>query len=785
MLLPGRGAAPAPSPAVQAGSVPVSRLLLAVAALTGMSSFMYEIGWIRMLALVLGSSTHAFELMLSAFILGLAFGGLWVRRRIDAASDTLRLLGLVQVIMGLAALATLPVYLSSFQFMQFAVQSLARTAGGYLAFNVVSHGICLAVMFPAAFCAGMTLPLITASLLRAGGGERAIGQVYAANTAGAILGVVVAVHLGLPLLGLKGLIIAGAVVDLALGLALLGVRPARWRWPYAAAALSIAALCLAVFGVRLDPLHLASGVYRSHTLLRAGSGEEVKIQLDGKTTTVSVTGGKELLALRTNGKSEGAIRIDGGAPTNDEITMTLTGALPLLLAPDARRIANIGFGTGLTTHVLLASDGVETVDTVEIEPAVARAGALLRPFNERALADPRSRLHFDDAKTYFSARQVRYDVIVSEPSNPWVSGVASLFSFEFYRDVRRYLRDGGLLVQWINVYETTPELVATVMTALDANFSDYELWTSNAGDLIVVAVHNGTMPPPDARALANPRLRAELERFNIRSLDDLLLHRIARRAALRPYFAAFGVPVNSDFYPVLDQHAAQARFLGRQADDLTRLLEVGLPLLDLFDRPRARQPDPARLSPGERPWLNRSRHAVQAHAAGAYLLSGKLGELAPLPAASSGDFVLLRAALVDCRVTVPPPVMRRILMDVAWFANQHLAPAERDAVWRVFARSPCSSRLTEMERQWLRLHSAIAAESAAEVVQAAQRILEADAGLPQELTAYAVAAHMTGLLLAGRGNEAMKSFLKHRERLIGASVWQPVFRFLVAQTGRN
>jgi hypothetical protein len=98
--------------------------------------------------------------------------------------------------MGIAALATLPVYLSSFRFMQLATQSLARTEGGYFVYNAVSHGICLAVMFPAAFCAGMTLPLITASLLRRGAGERAIGQVYAANTAGAIAGVLAAVHLG-------------------------------------------------------------------------------------------------------------------------------------------------------------------------------------------------------------------------------------------------------------------------------------------------------------------------------------------------------------------------------------------------------------------------------------------------------------------------------------------------------------------------------------------------------------------------------------------------------------
>ena len=784
LLLPRKaGDATAPAAAVrQENSVPISRLLLAVAALTGMSSFMYEIGWIRMLVLVLGSSTHAFELMLSAFILGLAFGGLWVRRRIDTAKDTLRLLGIVQLAMGIAALATLPVYVASFQFMQLTMQSLARTAGGYLALNVVSHGICLAVMFPAAFCAGMTLPLITASLLRAGTGERAIGQVYAANTAGAIAGVLAAVHLGLPLLGLKGLIIAGAAIDLALGAVLLGAGPGGVRrYAGAAAALSALALLIALLGVRLDPLHMASGVYRSNVLLRPGGGEEVRLHLDGKTASVSITGGRELLALRTNGKSEGAIRVDGAGPTHDEITMTLSGALPLFLAPEARRIANIGFGTGITTHVLLASDTVEAVDTIEIEPAVATAAAELRPYNARALDDPRSKLHFDDAKTYFSARQMRYDVIVSEPSNPWVSGVASLFSSEFYRDVRRHLRDGGLLVQWVNVYELSPVLLATIVRALEANFSDYEIWMPNAGDLLVVAAHNGAVPPPDARAFQSARLRADLERFHIRNLDDLLLHRVGSRAALGPYFAAFGAPANSDFYPVLDLNAAQARFLHRPADEeVPRLLEAGIPLLELFDRARARQPDPARLSPGERPWLNRGGYAAQARSVGAYLVSGSAADLERVPATAAGDLVLLRSALADCRLRIPDATLHRVLLDAAWLVNQYLGPAERSAVWRVLGASPCRGRLTEAGQQWLRLHIAVGARNAGEIAQAAGWILERDAGLSPDLVAYALAAHMTGLLLLERDRDAMQSIVRHGPRVGSAASWQPIFRFLVA-----
>jgi predicted membrane-bound spermidine synthase len=145
-------------------------LFLGVALLTGAASFIYEIGWIRMLSLVLGSSTHSFELMLSAFILGLACGGYWVRRRIDSIGDPVRFLGIVQVAMGLLALATLPLYGQMFGLMRAVMNGLAKTDAGYTLFLLSSHGIALAIMFPATFCAGMTLPLLTFTLL--GHGEK-------------------------------------------------------------------------------------------------------------------------------------------------------------------------------------------------------------------------------------------------------------------------------------------------------------------------------------------------------------------------------------------------------------------------------------------------------------------------------------------------------------------------------------------------------------------------------------------------------------------------------------
>jgi predicted membrane-bound spermidine synthase len=145
-------------------------LLVMVAFFTGLASFIYEIVWVRMLSLVLGASTNSFELMLATFIFGLALGGLAVRKHIDALSEPARLLAPVQILMGLAALATLPVYDWTFTLMETLMKGLARTDTGYVFFNLSGAFIASLVMLPATICAGMTLPLITAALLRRGRG---------------------------------------------------------------------------------------------------------------------------------------------------------------------------------------------------------------------------------------------------------------------------------------------------------------------------------------------------------------------------------------------------------------------------------------------------------------------------------------------------------------------------------------------------------------------------------------------------------------------------------------
>jgi spermidine synthase len=374
---------------------------------------------------------------------------------------------------------------------------------------------------------------------------------------------------------------------------------------------------------------------------------------------------------------------------------------------------------------------------------------------------------------------------VSEPSNPWVSGVSGLFSIEFYSQVRHHLHDGGLLVQWVHVYEMTPALVATIVTALAANFDDYELWMANHGDMLVVAAHKGKVPPIDARAFDNPHMRSQLERFNIRNQDDLLQHRVAGRAALGPYYAAFGVRPNSDFAPILDLNATFARFLRQQVDDVPALMEAGLPILAMFDGRQVRlRSDPSRLSipDGQQPYLRRTELARQARQASTYLRGAAPVELERLPAALTAQIVLLRGALVRCTLEPVPEAIDRALGEVAQLINSHLSQAERQAVWKLVTGSPCRARLKTETRRWLALHTAVAAENGKLIAHAAEALLAEPGDMIPELIPYTVAAHMSGLLLEGEPQAALQSFQKHRASLQGGPAWEPVFRFLVGQT---
>jgi predicted membrane-bound spermidine synthase len=758
------------------GSTPteprIVRLFLAGAFVTGLASFVYEIVWIRMLSLVLGTSFHAFELMLSAFITGLALGGYWIRRRIDRIADPVRYAGLVQLAMGLAALATVFVYHWSFDAMAWALAVLQRSAPAYPMFNLFSHALAFAVMLPATFCAGMTLPLFTVVLLRGGRGERAIGQVYAANTLGAIAGVLVTVHVLLPATGLKLALVLGAATDMLLGAVMLRYSQAVFRRAHAFSALILGMLAAAATARAeiLDSTRLTSGVYRYGRSMSENG--RIVFYSDGKTASVAVNGYTDgTVSILTNGKPDAAIRMDRDQPpTPDEYTMTLVGALPLLVNPGAKTFANIGWGSGMTTQVLVSHSGPREVDSIEIEPAMVAGARAFSPRNSRAYDDPRSRVYFEDAKSYFARHGKRYDVIISEPSNPWVNGVAGLFTKEFYRDTKRYLAPGGVFVQWLHSYELNDRLLGSMLAALGENFADYEVYAANPADLIVVAVAEGRVPRAGPLPENEPAFLQQLARLGIRRAEDVGARRLGAKREIGPQFKALGAPVNSDFRPFVQLEAPRARYEKSSAQAIFALVGAPLPLLEMVGggaRTYLREPTPEfDASP-----------PITAQSAALELERGLSGVAAD-PLRTSSDNV--RTALLTlqrrgalCEATPAKAAIDRL----HWTAEVTLAhlPAERsralwtDPKWLGCGKEPLAPHV----RDRLDLYAAISARDARAMLEHARKLLAEPAQGGDDWGRFLLFTALVGGHVAGERDEANRVWQTYRKALYPSDALPP------------
>lgn len=559
------------------------RLLLLVALGTGTASFIYEITWIRMLSMVLGSSTHAFELMLSAFILGLALGGWWVRKRADHFGNPRLALVVIQIAMGMLAISTLFVYGYAFDAMGYMLKVLQRTSEGHRWFLITSHGLALLVMLPATICAGMTLPLITMILFRGSQGEKAIGKVYAFNTLGSILGVIIAVHLLLPQVGVHGALVIGGGLDVALGLMLLVSAPSQLYHRLGAAASGLGVILVGTIYGAPQPARMASGVFRTGEAVLPDT-HRIMMHRDGKTASVTLLEKEKLRIISTNGKPDGSMQLDSAVAAPDEPTQVLAGGIPLALKPTARRAAVIGFGTGATSQVLLTSPELEHLDIIEIEKAMIELAWV--GFGERIRStkeDPRAHIRIDDAKSFFASHGGLYDIIVSEPSNPWVSGVASLFTDEFYATSRRHLKPDGILLQWVQGYETDMMILASIMKALGKNYSDYAIFLPSNSDMLIVAVPSGKLPPLSDRLYSWTDTKWEMKRLGVRDLGDLRQRVLGTRRILEPLFQASSTPMNSDYFPIVDIHASKQRYLGQSLRDFTGLIVTALPVQEMLD----------------------------------------------------------------------------------------------------------------------------------------------------------------------------------------------------------
>ncbi|MFV2056608.1 MAG: fused MFS/spermidine synthase [Thiohalomonadales bacterium] len=737
------------------------KLLLGVAALTGAASFIYEIVWLRMLSLVLGSSTHAFELMLSAFILGLALGGLWIRSRIERIDNVIKTLAMVQLAMGVLALATLPVYDATFSVMQWLTNSLPKTDSGYFILNVSSQAIAMVVMLPATILAGMTLPLITYTLFNNGHRERSIGAVYSANTVGAIVGIFFATHIGMPALGLKGLLATGAAIDMCLAVFLFAYLKKDFdrRWVFGSAVTVAVSLGFTALFLDMDIYKMSSGVYRTGKLLSADN-TEILFHQDGKVATVDLQRDENgYVNIRTNGKVDANINMNENGPVSpDEPTMVLAAAIPMAYLPNAQTAAVIGMGSGLTTHTLLSNLNMESVDTIEIEPAMVEAAKGFRPRVERAYSDPRSHIYIDDAKTYFSNHNKSYDIIISEPSNPWVSGTASLFSEEFYRFLPKYMQKDGILVQWMQLYELNIELVASVIKALSKHFKYYVIYAATDYDILITA-SNSPLNNLTSRPFEITPLRKELNKIYISNRADFELRKVADKKSIAALINSYALRSNSDYYPVLGLGAAKARFMGQTATSLVSSSYAALPVKRLIDNQQPLQfGQPTRTDATLLTLANFSQIALGLK--NKYLYNRDYTVRIPM------KYQTALKQLVEIFINCDPvqtAVWIDTLLDFTAGTQPFLNHSDMKLIWNSIQNGNCSDRLSAQQQDWLSLLDAIGQRQFKQMAGIAEWLLKHDVATKNEHRDFLLSAALLGHYMGGNNNLAIDNWEKYRD----------------------
>jgi spermidine synthase len=485
---------------------PTLRALLLIAALAGFAALVCEVAWFRLLALTLGASAYAFTIMLVGFLIGIGLGG-WIGGRWSDRS--LRLGGRKRV---LSDLARIQIGVAVFCWaamllygqLPFMFVWLYRETGGstWLLFPAELL-LSLLIMVCPTFLMGATFPY----LVRAAAGpaetiSRPVGRLYGFNTIGALLGAGLGGLVLLPALHIRGAVLAAVAVNIcaafvagAAALAATGgkagvpVRPRLARWATVAA---VAIVLMFVFKPPWNPILMTSGMYkyvsgldnktRKGVLDFAVRPFDLLFYDEGLTSVVTVARnrGSGNIWLANNGKVD--------ASTQSDIqTQNLLVHLPFLARPEAKRVLIVGLASGISLGSATLYPNVEEIDVIEIEPVVVTASHQFDEYNHRPLEDPRVRLHVNDARNHLLlTKDGTYDLVSSEPSNPWITGVSNLFTREFFELGKRKLAPGGVWGQWLQIYGMTPGEVKTILATFADVYPYVQVFRVDESDLVLL-----------------------------------------------------------------------------------------------------------------------------------------------------------------------------------------------------------------------------------------------------------------------------------------------------------
>jgi len=527
--------------------------VIAAAAAVGFGFFLMELVWYRMLGPLLGGTVFTFGLILGTALLGIGIGGALYARMPSMRRATVAAFAATCLLEAL--FVALPFALGDhIATLALGLRQLGLEAG-FLGHIGAWTSIAMIVIVPAAIVAGFQFPLLIAL---AGSGRRDVGQqigvTYAANTAGAIVGSLAGGFGMLPLLGALGCWRAAAGVLLVIGVAALALalRDSRaWKRAVvpAVTALAVIAMLLAR-GPTAAWRHGAIGAGRvdgslpsSHNALEDWVRMQRRVlvwEQDGVESSVALT--DQLgYAFVVNGKIDGNARID--APTQ-----VMGGLVGAIFHPQPKRSLVIGLGTGSTAGWLAAVPGMERVDVVELEPAVLDVARACAPVNHNALAEPNVHVTIGDAREALLTSSDKWDIVFSEPSNPYRAGVSSLFTREYYAAVASHLADDGLFLQWVQAYEVDAETIRTIYASLSAEFPYVTTFELVPVDMLLIASKKPLPFDADklrARLAQEPFKTALAVAWRTSGLEGFLARFIAR-PSLATAIAASGQEINTD-----------------------------------------------------------------------------------------------------------------------------------------------------------------------------------------------------------------------------------------------
>jgi spermidine synthase len=539
-------------------SLTASPFLAIILFLTGCASFICEVAWTRAFCLIIGSSTYAFSVMLITFLLGIALGGLllsWAKRR---ALFPYQWLGGVLFLVALILILILPVFnrlpYMFISLFSFAVQSPLRL---YL----VQFVLCSMVMIGPAVLLGVSFPLILSEVAEKQPQPGLVTGVFSSvNTFGAILGASVAGLLLIPTLGVeRTLVVASWVFALAGSLTILKVMTPSTGIRKFNGLLGGLFILMVAFHPRWDPYVLSSGVFQYapeygtqggfQGFLRTLKADKLMFYEDGLSASVTVfevPGGERF--LRINGKTD-------ASSVTDMMPQLLQGYLPLLLHNASPKSALvIGLGSGVTSGALATSTDLKTIRCVEIEPAVARAQVFFSDVNKNVTRDKRFHLLFTDARQFLSSNKEKFDVITSEPSNPWIAGVSSLYTKQAFETVTNRLASDGSFFQWFHGYAMGYEDFRMVLRTFADVFPSVRLFSTGAADYLLMGClesHPIDYHVLEERFNSNIVLRSDLATLGITHPFSLLaLTFVLDDDDVRRFCQ--GAPIHTDDHPILE-----------------------------------------------------------------------------------------------------------------------------------------------------------------------------------------------------------------------------------------